>query len=98
MVVRVKNLGFLPWQSDGGTPFNMSYHWRLPQGRRVVADGLRTPLAQHVVSGQEITTNVAVQAPDNLGKYVLEIELVHEGVTWLSQAGQPPLSVEITVG
>ena len=98
VVVRVKNLGFLPWQSDGDTPFNMSYHWRLPRGRRVVVDGLRTPLAQHVASGQEITTNVVVRAPDERGKYVLEIELVHEGVTWLSQAGQPPLSVEVTVG
>ena len=97
IVVRVRNLGFLPWQSDGDTPFNMSYHWRNPRGQRVVLDGLRTPLARPVASGEEITTNVVVQAPDHRGAYVLEIELVHEGVTWFSQAGQPPLSVEIKV-
>jgi SAM-dependent methyltransferase len=97
LVVSVRNLGFLTWQSPGDTPFLMSYHWRLPGGPRVVLDGLRTPLARPVAPGDEIGTNVVVHAPDQPGRYLLEIELVHEGVTWLSQAGQPPLVVKVKV-
>jgi hypothetical protein len=75
----------------------MSYHWRDARGVLVVLDGRRTPLAAPVASGQTIATNVVVEAPSAAGRYTLEIELVHEGVTWLSEAGQPPLAVAVDV-
>jgi SAM-dependent methyltransferase len=97
-VVRVTNSGFLDWSSDGEAAFNMSYHWRDARGRVAVLDGRRTRLAAPAASGHSVTTNVVVIAPETPGSYSLEIELVHEGVTWLSQAGQPVLAAEVTVG
>jgi SAM-dependent methyltransferase len=96
-VVRVTNTGFLDWTSAGDATFNASYHWRDGRGRAVLAEGRRTPLVAPVPSGQSIATNVVVQAPAAPGRYTLEIELVHEGVTWLSEAGQPVLAVSIRV-
>ncbi len=93
VVVSVTNSGFLDWRSDGDQPFNMSYHWRDAQGAIVILDGQRTPLSAPVPSGQSVATNVVVIAPSGPGRYTLEIEMVHEGVTWLSQAGQPPLTL-----
>lgn len=97
VVVSVTNSGFLDWRSDGAQPFNMSYHWRDGRGAVVVLDGQRTPLSAPVTSGQSATTNVVVIAPPTPGRYTLEIELVHEGVTWLSQAGQPTLALSMRV-
>ena len=96
-VVCATNSGFLDWSSDGPSAFNASYHWRDARGRMAIADGLRTPLAAPAASGQSITTSVVVQAPPQPGRYTLEIDLVHEGVTWLSQAGQPVLTADVRV-
>jgi len=97
VVVRVVNTGFLDWSSDGSSIFNMSYHWRDAGGTVAVLDGHRTPLSAPVASGQSVTTNVVVIAPAAPGRYTLEIELVHEGVTWFSQAGQPTLTLSMRV-
>lgn len=98
VVVLARNLGFLPWASHGDAPVHASYHWRHERGSLAVADGRRTPLAAPVPPGGEATTNLVVEAPPSAGRYVLEIDLVHEGVTWFSEAGQPTLEVPITVG
>jgi len=96
-VVRMVNSGFLDWSSDGPAAFNMSYHWRDARGHVIVLDGQRTALSAPVGPGQSATTNVVVIAPAAPGRYTLEIELVHEGVTWFSHAGQPTLSLAVRV-
>ena len=97
VLVAVQNVGFLPWQSTGPNPFHLSYHWRDRKQQVVVADGLRTPFDATVASGSEVTATMRVNPPGIPGRYTLEIDLVHEGVTWLSQAGQPTLNVVVTV-
>ncbi len=95
--LRVENRGFLPWSCTGDNRVNVSYHWLSPQHRRVLTEGLRTALARGVSPGEAITTHVVVQAPAAAGTYLLEFDLVHEGVTWFSEAGQPTATCTVRV-
>jgi hypothetical protein len=40
---------------------------------------------------------LTVTAPSEPGDYTLEIDMVHEGVTWFKQRGARPLSINVTV-
>src|SRR5206468_10527658 len=81
--VLVRNAGSesLPW---GGGPPNVraSYHWLTPAGDVVVAEGHRTPLPASVPPGGDGIVPVQVLAPAEPGEYILEFDLVHEGVRW----------------
>ena len=96
LTLRVTNTGFLTWTAGTGE-FHLSYRWLTPAGARVSADGRRTPFAAPVAAGQSLATNLVVEAPAEAGTYRLEIDAVHEGVTWFSEAGQPTATAEIRI-
>jgi hypothetical protein len=90
--LRVQNLS----NFDFGSSINLSYHWYDANGKVVVWDGLRTPLA-----GMRRTElhNVAatVGVPATAGTYTLRYDIVHEGVTWFSGAGMQTPTRTVTV-
>jgi SAM-dependent methyltransferase len=96
VTLTVANSGFLDWTAGAGE-FHLSYRWLTPAGVRASGEGRRTPLAGPVVPGQSLETNLVVEAPAEPGAYRLEIDAVHEGVTWFSEAGQPTHCVEVRV-
>ena len=95
--VKMRNDGAQDWTSTGGNPFNLSYRW-LDADRKVVVDnGLRTPLPQVVAPSQEITLNAQVQLPAQQGRYILQMDMVHEFVTWFQSRGSPPGEAQVQV-
>jgi hypothetical protein len=63
----------------------LSYHWfpdALPGAEALIWDSSRTPL--RLISGMNHCV-VHVVAPKEPGDYLLQIDLVEEGVTWFSQ-------------
>ena len=97
VVVEVTNRGWQTWSSDGLAPMFLSSHIEDERRQPVLRDGPRTPWPQRVEPGQRCAVNVAVQAPSQAGRYRLLIDGVHEGRTWFSEAGVPPLVIEINV-
>ncbi len=88
--VRLRNDGAQTWTSTGSKPFNLAYKW-LDADRNIVEnEGLRTPLPQAVAPGQEITLTARVQLPPQQGRYILQMDMVHETETWFQQRGSPP--------
>ena len=96
--VRVRNQSWRTWTSEGtDRPILISYHW-LDANRRVVDyDGVRTQLPRPLLPGADCEAAVRVKTPDRPGTYLLEIDLVEEGVSWFSAAGVPPLRTRIRV-
>jgi len=81
--VRVTNLGSETWPGGLRHPVILvSYHWLDPEGHVVVADGVRSPFPAAVPPGTSCVLPVTVIAPDEPGRYVLEIDIVHEQVCW----------------
>ena len=45
----------------------------------------------------ETDMKMTVKAPQKPGDYILEIDMVHEGVTWFKERGAQPLSLQVRV-
>jgi hypothetical protein len=86
--VDVRNTGERPWPAAGPKPIVLSYHWRdEASGQLAVFDGLRTRLPRDISPGETVRLRAAVRAPDQPGRYRLQLELVHEHTTWFSEQG-----------
>jgi len=97
--VRVKNTGNLTWNMNGDSPVYLGYHWIDFNSREVVVfDGKRSIISQDGINvGEETVFDLNVISPSEPGEYILQIDLVHEGVTWFSFQGVPSLEKFITV-
>ncbi|WP_156896715.1 M6 family metalloprotease domain-containing protein [Desulfovirgula thermocuniculi] len=95
--VTIANAGSYKWIAGGGNPFRLSYHVVDSKGNTVVWDGLRTSLPGDISPGQQITIAAQFQAPIQPGNYLLQWDMVQEGVTWFSSSGAPTRNVGIFV-
>jgi hypothetical protein len=66
----------------------LATRWRLPDGR-LVAEGPRTDLPQDIAPGERLASSVCVVTPP-AGSYLLELDLVQEGVAWFADRGAAP--------
>jgi SAM-dependent methyltransferase len=83
---RVRNAGASPWPSLlGGRPVHLGNHWRSADGGLLQLDDGRAQLPHDVGPGEEVELELTVTAPIEPGEYVLELDLVQEGVAWFSQ-------------
>lgn len=82
-VVDVTNTGQVAWEAGG--PIRLAYHVRDARGGLVLFDGARTLLPSDVEPGATLRLCARLRAPDLEGAHLVEWDLVHEGVTWLSQ-------------
>jgi polyisoprenyl-teichoic acid--peptidoglycan teichoic acid transferase len=97
--LKIKNTGTVDWNRGGENPFYLSYHWIDYETKKtVVFDGKRTYLPyDSVKAGQEIEVDIGILSPPQKGTYILQIDMVHEGKTWFSYQGVPPLEKYVTV-
>ena len=98
--VRLVNTSSFTWSAAGLTPVHLGYHWIDASGAVVVWDGARSALPADVPVGGQTTVNATIATPTQPGTYVLQLDLVQEGVSWFSAKGQPTanLAVGITTG
>lgn len=64
----------------GGFGVRLSYHWYSASGAVHTWDGLRTPLPADLAPGASVTVEAQVQAPAQVGSYVLRFAMVQDGV------------------
>lgn len=94
--VRVTNSGTVAWPAAGSNPMRLSYHW-VKDGAILVWDGLRGALAADVAPGATVTVSLPVLPPEQAGTYTLRLDLVHEGIAWLSGLGVAPTDMSASV-
>lgn len=95
--VRARNRGWREWNSAADQPVLLSYHWQDTSGRTIVEDGVRSPLPRLIGPGDGEVIAFQILCPQDPGRYILAVDLVHEHVTWFSRAGVPPLRVPVQV-
>jgi len=84
--VTITNTGTATWQPGA---FNAAYHIYVPSGAVLVWDGVRTALPTAVAPGQAVTLGVIVKMPAAPGTYLVQFDVVQEGVAWFSGQGVP---------
>jgi hypothetical protein len=74
-----------------------SYHWLHRDGSIVEYDGLRTPFPRPLEPADAVEVTFRLAAPPAAGRYLLELDLVEEGVTWFGAAGVSTVRIPFTV-
>lgn len=100
--LRVRNLGGSTWPARGDSrgmyQVNAGDRWLDAAGARVVNDlDGRTALAEDLRPGEEAALQLTVTAPAAPGDYVLEIDMIHEAVTFFREKGSRPLRAPVRV-
>jgi hypothetical protein len=100
--LRVRNGGPVTWPARGNTSgmyqVNAGDRWLDPSTGRVVNDlDGRTALEADLPPGGEASLRLPVNAPRAPGDYVLEVDMIHEGVTFFSEKGSKTLRVNVRV-
>jgi hypothetical protein len=97
MPVHLRNEGAHTWLPGGDNPYHLSYKWLDLERNVLIADGLRTPLRLPVAPLEEIRLDAAIRFPATSGDYILQIDMVHEFVTWFQWKGSPVYESEVAV-
>ena len=60
----------------------LCYQWRRPSGEIVIAEGLHSPLTADLHPNEINVVPATVDAPDEPGRYILEVDLVYDRSAW----------------
>lgn len=100
--LRVRNAGGSVWPARGDTrgmfQVNAGDRWLDRDGARAVNDlDGRTVLPADLAPGASVELQLNVTAPREPGEYVLEADVIHEGVTFFREKGSAPLRARVRV-
>ncbi len=93
----IKNIGTMAWIPQKEKSINVSYHILDSNGKIILQDGERTGLPEAVKSGQKVSLDMNIKAPESEENYKVEIDMVHENVTWFGQKGSKTLTIDLEV-
>lgn len=87
--VTVHNTSALAWKGRSGAVIALGNHWLTPEGAIIKLDDGRTILPTPVPSGETLELVLEITAPETAGTYLLELDLVQEGLSWFGAKGSP---------
>jgi SAM-dependent methyltransferase len=95
LVVRVTNTSGVPWDQASVGSIRLGNHWLSPTGAMLVQDDGRGALPLLMGLGQSATTTLRVNVHSGDAARLLELDLVHEGLSWFADRGSSTLRIEI---
>ena len=98
ITVNVRNTSDVTWSQPAFGPLAIGNHWLDASGELMLTqDDGRAPMLQIVPPGLEWPVLITIHAPGEPGRYICEMDLVHEGISWFSHKGSPTLRLAIDV-
>ena len=102
LTIKVKNAGnsIWPWRVEKGWGgiVTAGDRWLRDDGLTVVNEvDRRVALPHDLGPGEEVELQLTVTAPTAPGNYVLEIDMIHEGVAWFYQRGSRPVRWNVRI-
>jgi len=100
-MILVKNNSDTVWfareRSGGPLQVSAGNHWLDQNGAVVVSDDGRAALLQDLHPSEQVTLKLTVNAPERPGRYILEVDMLQEGVSWFGLRGSPTLKIPVEV-
>lgn len=99
LAIRVTNLGIARWPSFGSPhPILLGHRWLTDDGSVIVTlDGGRAAMPRLLEPGDAGVFDLELTAPEKAGRYIIELDMVEEGVTWFADQGSQTLRVPVQV-
>lgn len=96
--VTLTNTGTVTWQSGGLNPVHLGVHFMhagggCPAACASLATNQRFMLPADVPPGATVTLSPTIIVPSTPGQYVLEDQLVEEGITWFAEYADSNVAV-----
>jgi len=83
----LQNIGRMTWSSKTVNPCLLSYHLLDESGKVIQYDNQRFPLPFDVLPDQKVDMKIEVRTPLDGGEYILEFDLLREGISWFKDYG-----------
>jgi SAM-dependent methyltransferase len=101
LTVEVRNTGTSAWPAHGSAsgrfPVSLGNHWLNKRGRTVILDDARAHLTRHLAPLAATTLTMVATAPSRPGHYLLELDMVQEGVSWFRAKGASTVRIPFEV-
>lgn len=97
LVASVTNTSDLPWRQPESGPLRLGNHWLSPADVMLIQDDSRASLPAEIEPKRQCHVTLEVTAPAEPGEYVLECDVVHEGISWFADKGSAPWRTKMTV-
>jgi hypothetical protein len=94
--IRVENLSDMVF-CFSEQPIGLSYHLTTPSGHVVAFENVRQYFYDPLRPGEERLVDLPIACPDLAGQYLLEVDLVWEGICWFKQKGNKTPLVPLQV-
>jgi 4-amino-4-deoxy-L-arabinose transferase-like glycosyltransferase len=100
-MVAVKNDSDMVWatreRSGGSFQVSAGNHWLGVNRNVVINDDGRAALLRDLGPGEEMLLKLTVNAPKKVGTYLLEVDMLQEGVAWFGMKGSPTVRIPVKV-
>ena len=96
--IEIQNGSGHAWDQSVYGSLRAGNHWLDGGGSMVIQDDGRAALPAVLAPGGRAVVEIGIRAPATAGHYILEIDAVHEGVTWFADRGSRTLRHPVTVG
>ena len=94
--ITVTNRSEMVFQGDGNT-FGLSYHLLSSCGVMLRQDHARNFFKEPLNPGEARVVELSIVAPEKQDTYLVEMDIVWEGVTWFKDKGNPTSIIRLTV-
>jgi Dolichyl-phosphate-mannose-protein mannosyltransferase len=84
-------------RSAGAQHVSLGNHWLDASGRMLVHDDARALPSRDLGPGEEVELRLVVNPPQEPGDYILELDLLQEGVAWFADKGAPTVRLPVKV-
>lgn len=94
---KITNIGRSPWSSHAQEPCFFSYHLLDKKQKMIQYDNRRFLLPDTVNPGDSIDLNITLRIPLKTGSFVLEFDLLREGIAWFKDSGSPTAIIPLEI-
>ncbi|MHB1651897.1 MAG: hypothetical protein ACYCVD_05380 [Desulfitobacteriaceae bacterium] len=94
---KVTNLSGVNWPMAGKYPVRVGNRWSDMNGKVIINDDGRADMFGDLKPGGDMELSLNVKAPSVPGNYILNIDMVQEGVAWFADKGSKPFTVPIKI-
>ena len=84
-------------RSGGFFQVSAGNHWLDQEGKTVINDDGRAALLEDLRPAQQMEMKLTLNAPKKPGSYLLEIDMLQEGVSWFGLKGSPTVRVPVKI-